>query len=39
MSTFQLSFKTKLSVIWVKESEDYIADINFKKIKYLELRN
>jgi methylated-DNA-[protein]-cysteine S-methyltransferase len=32
MSTFQLSFKTKLGVITVKESEGYIADINFRKI-------
>ena len=32
MSTFQLSFKTKLGVITVKESEDYITDINFRKI-------
>jgi O-6-methylguanine DNA methyltransferase len=33
MSTFQLSFKTKLGVITVKESEGYITDINFIKIK------
>jgi methylated-DNA-[protein]-cysteine S-methyltransferase len=32
MSTFQLSFKTKLGVITVKESEGYITDINFIKI-------
>ena len=32
MSTFQLSFKTKLGVITVKESEGYITDINFRKI-------
>ena len=32
MSTFQLSFKTKLGVIAVKESEGYITDINFRKI-------
>jgi methylated-DNA-[protein]-cysteine S-methyltransferase len=32
MSTFQLSFKTKLGIITVKESEGYITDINFRKI-------
>ena len=32
MSTFQLSFKTKLGVITVKESEGCITDINFRKI-------
>ena len=32
MSTFQLSFKTKLGVITVKESDGYITDINFRKI-------
>jgi len=32
MSTFQLSFKTKLDVISIKESEGYITDINFRKI-------
>jgi methylated-DNA-[protein]-cysteine S-methyltransferase len=32
MSTFQLSFKTKLGVITVKESESYITDINFRKV-------
>ena len=32
MSTLQLSFKTKLGVITVKESEGYITDINFRKI-------
>jgi methylated-DNA-[protein]-cysteine S-methyltransferase len=32
MSTFQLSFKTKIGVISVKESEGYITDINFRKI-------
>ena len=32
MSTFQLSFKTKLGVITVKESEGYITDINFRKV-------
>jgi len=32
MSTFQLSFKTKLGVITVKESEGYITDINFREI-------
>jgi methylated-DNA-[protein]-cysteine S-methyltransferase len=32
MSTFQLSFKTKLGFITVKESEGYITDINFRKI-------
>ena len=32
MSTFQLSFKTRLGVITVKESEGYITDINFRKI-------
>ena len=32
MSTFQLSFKTKLGVITVKEREGYITDINFRKI-------
>jgi methylated-DNA-[protein]-cysteine S-methyltransferase len=32
MSTFQLSFKTKLGVITVKESESYITDINFGKV-------
>ena len=31
MSTFQLSFKTKLGVISIKESEGCITDINFKK--------
>jgi methylated-DNA-[protein]-cysteine S-methyltransferase len=31
MSTFQLSFKTKLGVITIKESEGYITDINFRK--------
>ena len=32
MSTFQLSFKTKLGVITVKESEGYNTDINFREI-------
>ena len=32
MSTFQLSFKTKLGVISVKENEGCITDINFRKI-------
>ena len=32
MSTFQLSFKTKLGVISIKESEGFITDINFRKI-------
>jgi O-6-methylguanine DNA methyltransferase len=32
MSTLQLSFKTKLGVITVKESDGYITDINFRKI-------
>ena len=32
MSTFQLSFKTKLGIITVKESEGYITDISFRKI-------
>ena len=32
MSTFQLSFKTKLGVISIIESEGYITDINFKKM-------
>jgi methylated-DNA-[protein]-cysteine S-methyltransferase len=32
MSTFQLSFKTKLGVITLKESDGYITDINFRKI-------
>jgi methylated-DNA-[protein]-cysteine S-methyltransferase len=32
MSTFQLSFKTRLGVITVKESKGYITDIDFKKI-------
>jgi O-6-methylguanine DNA methyltransferase len=31
MSTFQLSFKTRLGVIFIKESEGCITDINFKK--------
>ena len=32
MSTFQLSFKTKLGVISVRESEGCITDINFRKV-------
>jgi len=32
MSTFQLSFKTKLGFITVKESEGYITDISFRRI-------
>jgi methylated-DNA-[protein]-cysteine S-methyltransferase len=32
MSTFQLSFKTKLGIISVIESEGCIIDINFRKI-------
>jgi len=32
MSTFQLSFKTKLGFISVIENEGYITDITFKKI-------
>jgi O-6-methylguanine DNA methyltransferase len=32
MSTLQLSFKTKLGFITVKESEGYITDISFRKI-------
>jgi methylated-DNA-[protein]-cysteine S-methyltransferase len=32
MSTFQLSFKTKLGVISIIESDGYITDINFRKI-------
>jgi methylated-DNA-[protein]-cysteine S-methyltransferase len=32
MSTFQLSFKTKLGVISIIESEGCITDINFRKI-------
>ena len=42
MSTFQLSFKTKLGVITVKESEGYITDINFRKIikkKYITINH
>jgi len=39
MSTFQFSFKTEPSFISVIEGEGYIADINFRLIKYLELRN
>ncbi|CAN1594995.1 Ada Methylated DNA-protein cysteine methyltransferase [Candidatus Pelagibacterales bacterium] len=31
MSTFQLSFKTRLGFIFIKESEGCITDINFKK--------
>ena len=33
MSTFQLSFKTKLGFISVIESEGYITNIAFRKIK------
>ncbi|NBV93622.1 MAG: hypothetical protein EBT29_04050, partial [Proteobacteria bacterium] len=32
MSTFQLSFKTKLGFISVIENEGYITDITFRKI-------
>ena len=32
MSTFQLSFKTKLGAISIIESEGCITDINFNKI-------
>ena len=32
MSTFQLSFKTKLGIISVIENEGYITDITFRKI-------
>ena len=39
MSTFQLSFKTELNFISVIENEGYIVDINFRIIKYLELRD
>ncbi len=46
MSTFQLSFKTKLGFISVIENEGYITDITFRKIttqrsttKLLEVKN
>jgi methylated-DNA-[protein]-cysteine S-methyltransferase len=32
MSTFQLSFKTKLGLISIIERDGYITDINFRKI-------
>jgi hypothetical protein len=32
MSTFQLSFKTKLGLVSIIERDGYITDINFRKI-------
>ena len=32
MSTFQLSFKTKLGFVSIIERDGYITDINFRKI-------
>ena len=32
MSTFQLSFKTKLGLVSIVERDGYITDINFRKI-------
>ena len=32
MSTFQLSFKTKLGFVSIIERDGYITDINFRKV-------